>query len=73
MKTWIAHEEGWPEDHISEVMFELFPNDEGTEMKFTHTGVPEQLFESFSEGWIDHYWEPMQEVFEKQTAASTEN
>lgn len=72
MKTWIAHEDGWPEDHISEVMFEFFPNDYGTEMQFTHSGVPEDLYESFREGWTENYWEPMQEVFEKQATASAE-
>lgn len=71
IKTWIAHEDGWPEDHVSEVMFEFFENDEGTEMQFTHSGVPPEKEESIRQGWIDYYWEPMQEMFEKsQTEVS---
>jgi activator of HSP90 ATPase len=72
MKTWIAHEEGWPEDHVSEVKFEFFPNDRGTEMHFTHYGVPAEKFENFRDGWKEHYWEPMQEMFEKKMASQAQ-
>jgi uncharacterized protein YndB with AHSA1/START domain len=65
MKTWIAHEEGWPEDHVSEVMFEFNPVDAGTEMNFVHTGIPEVKYDNIKQGWIDYYWEPMEEMFKK--------
>ncbi len=63
IKTWIAHEDGWPENHISVVNFEFNPIASGTEMIFIQTGVPAEKKESITQGWIDFYWEPMQDMF----------
>lgn len=65
-KSWMAYEDGWPEGHFSEITFRLSEKDGGTEMKFTHDGVPSDKLESFRSGWIEHYWEPMKALFEKQ-------
>ena len=42
----------WPEGHYSKATF-------------TQTGVPENQYESISQGWSDYYWKPMKEMLEK--------
>ena len=49
----------WPEGHYSTVVFELEPLDNGTGLRFTQTGVPEQHFDEINRGWISAYWEKM--------------
>jgi activator of HSP90 ATPase len=55
----------WPEGHFSTVTFLFIPIPEGTQLDFTHTGIPEGEEAAFEEGWIDNYWEPMKEYLEK--------
>ncbi len=55
----------WPEGHLSTVTFELQEVDEGTKLTFTHSGIPEEFFDSIKEGWTEHYWVPMEEYFAK--------
>lgn len=60
-QTWQAAEPGWPEDHYSEVIYELEPHAEGTLLKFTHNDVPVAHADDIYQGWYDHYWEPLNE------------
>jgi uncharacterized protein YndB with AHSA1/START domain len=64
VQSWTAFEDAWPEDHETKVIFELSPKENGTELKFTHENVPENLYDAFYDGWIEHYWEPMKDYFE---------
>ena len=49
----------WPPGVYSIVKFELAPHDTGTRIVFDHAGFTEDKWESLSEGWRDHYWEPL--------------
>ena len=59
VQTWRG--EDWPEGHYSLVTYELKKTATGTVLEFTQTGIPEELFEEISEGWIDNYWDPLKE------------
>jgi activator of HSP90 ATPase len=56
----------WPEGHYSKATFSLKEISEGTRLTFTQTGVPEQFYEDIRQGWLDYYWGPMKELFEKK-------
>jgi uncharacterized protein YndB with AHSA1/START domain len=36
----------------------------GTRLKMKHTRVPEVQAESYRQGWIDYYWNPLRRYFE---------
>jgi activator of HSP90 ATPase len=64
VQKWRAVEDGWPADHMSEVIFEFEADGgEGTILLFTHKDVPADMAASFEKGWIEHYWEPMEAYF----------
>ena len=63
VQSWRAVD--WPEGHYSTVTFLFISIPEGTQLDFTHTGIPEGEESAFEEGWIDNYWEPMREYVEK--------
>lgn len=56
----------WPEGYYSQVTFELNPVSEGTRIDFTHINLPDKTEEEFTQGWVENYWKPMKEYFEKQ-------
>jgi len=63
VQSWNADEDGWPADHYSKVTYELSPAPGGTNLHFTHTGLPEDNADDKVGGWIDHYWKPMKKTF----------
>jgi activator of HSP90 ATPase len=63
VQAWRA-KDWWP-DHYSIATFELRPIDGGTELRFTQIGVPPHRFDGHSRGWVEAYWRPMQDLFEK--------
>ena len=63
VQAWRAHD--WWDDHYSIATFDLCELDGGTELRFTQVGVPPHRFEGHSRGWIETYWEPTHELFEK--------
>jgi len=63
VQAWRA-KDWWP-DHYSIATFDLQEVDGGTELRFTQIGVPPHRFEGHSRGWIETYWQPMQELFER--------
>ena len=60
-----AEEDGWPEDHFSEVNFVFNEIPEGTRLDFYHTGIPEHKAEDIAKGWKDFYWEPLKEYLNR--------
>jgi activator of HSP90 ATPase len=68
VQAWRA-QDWWP-DHYSIVTFELRKLDSGTELRFTQIGVPPHRFDGHSRGWIETYWQPMQELFDKGTISN---
>ncbi len=63
VQTW--HAADWPEGHESRVTFSFKPTGGGTRLTFTHTGVPDDQYESIKQGWIENYWMPMKAMLEK--------
>ena len=59
------HGADWVEGIYSKATFSLKPVKSGTKLTFTQTGVPQEHRKSISEGWHEHYWEPMKEMLEK--------
>jgi activator of HSP90 ATPase len=55
----------WPEGYFSRITFEFTAIPEGTRLVFSHAGVPEGTEDEFTQGWIDHYWDPMKAFLEK--------
>jgi activator of HSP90 ATPase len=63
VQAWRA-KDWWP-DHYSIATFDLRKVDGGTELCFTQIGVPPHRFDGHSRGWIETYWRPMQDLFER--------
>ncbi|MFC1846287.1 SRPBCC domain-containing protein [Chloroflexota bacterium] len=63
VQSWRASD--WPEGHYSTVTFALGKVEDGTRLTFTQTDVPDEFYQSISQGWYDFYWEPMKEMLEK--------
>jgi activator of HSP90 ATPase len=63
VQAWRAHD--WWADHYSIATFDLRKVGGGTELCFTQIGVPPHRFDGHSRGWIETYWQPMQELFDK--------
>ena len=63
VQAWRARD--WWADHYSIATFELRQVEVGTELRFTQIGVPPHRFDGHSRGWMDTYWQPMHELFEK--------
>lgn len=63
VQAWRA-KDWWP-DHYSIATFDPSAADGGTELHFTQIGVPPHRFDGHSSGWVQAYWNPMQEIFEK--------
>lgn len=54
----------WSEGHQSKITLILTETPEGTELTFTHEGVPADDVEGISEGWHLNYWNPIRKMLE---------
>lgn len=63
VQSWRASE--WKEGHFSKATFSLSKTKTGTKLSFTQSGVPVKYYNAIKNGWIEHYWNPMKEMFEK--------
>ncbi len=61
VQSWRASD--WPENHFSEIIFELKDINDGVEINFYQTNLPEGSEEEFIAGWKDNYWEPLKKYF----------
>ncbi len=61
IQAWTCTE--WPVGHYSVVTFSLKPVQQGTQLVFTHIGVPANKAASISSGWKEYYWKPMEKMF----------
>ncbi len=65
VQDWITTD--WPKDfHPSRLELEFNDLGDKTEIKMIHSGVPKNQETSLRQGWIDFYWKPLKEYFEKQ-------
>ncbi len=54
----------WPEGAPpSRVEFRLLSVPGGTELKLLHSEVPVEQAESYRQGWIEYYWQPLRRYF----------
>jgi activator of HSP90 ATPase len=61
----------WPEGYPpSKVEITLSRSGDGTKLVMVHSDVPASQAESYRQGWIDFYWEPLKEYFKKRVAQS---
>lgn len=67
IQEWQGAEEDWPSYHFSTVQFKFKSLDGGTHLTFIHKGIPANYYESISNGWYEHYWEPMKLYFANKT------
>lgn len=49
----------WPDGHYSKCTFEFKDTDEGCELKFTQTDIPDDKVEHIDSGWVKMYWDKM--------------
>jgi len=57
----------WPDDyHPSVVEFSFKRKGDGTELTMVHSQVPAEQVESYRQGWIDFYWDPLKKYFKKK-------
>ena len=64
VQTWRAAD--FPEGHESRLELESEPTADGTFLRMTHFGVPEEMREQISEGWQRHYCEPMRRYLQER-------
>jgi activator of HSP90 ATPase len=64
VQEWTTSE--WPEGYPPSVLqLELKKVDGGTELIMTHSKVPDEQADDYAEGWMEYYWNPMIEYFQK--------
>src|SRR5262245_8090483 len=62
----------WPADASpSKLELTLKAVKGGTELRMVHSNVPAEQAESYRQGWIDHYWTPLQNYFTKAKGSRT--
>lgn len=57
----------WPDYPPSLVEFSMKKKGGGTELTMFHSKVPQEQADSYRQGWIDFYWEPMKKYFSKKS------
>ena len=56
----------WPEGYgPSTLEISLAKKGDGTELTMVHTKVPAEQAAEYEQGWIDYYWEPLKNYFQK--------
>ena len=50
----------------SVVEFNFEEHKSGTQLTMVHSNVPAEQAESYRQGWIDYYWDPLREYFQNR-------
>ena len=61
VQSWRAAD--WPKGHYSVATFELKPAGKGTQLDFTQTDIPEEVYDDIEQGWVEWYWEKLKTYF----------
>jgi activator of HSP90 ATPase len=57
----------WPADYQPSVVeFSFKKTKTGTELTMIHSKVPAEQADSYRQGWIDSYWEPLKRYFKSK-------
>ena len=56
--------EEWPEGRFSVATFALAKAPGGAKLQFIQSGVPVNHHAAISQGWKEHYWQPMKALLE---------
>lgn len=64
VQSW--HAQNWEEGHFAKATFLFSKTKTGTQVKFTHTGVPDYDYKSITNGWKLYYWNKMKTYFKKK-------
>jgi activator of HSP90 ATPase len=65
VQEWVTSD--WPEGYPpSRLEFKLREVDGKTELTMLHSNIPAQQEEELEQSWIDYYWEPLKNYFEKR-------
>ena len=56
----------WPKGVYSIVQYEFSGDDKRSEIRLTHTGLPEDAAEHIAMGWQNMYWTPLTEYLVKK-------
>jgi uncharacterized protein YndB with AHSA1/START domain len=67
VQSWRPTDETWPKTYYSTVRFDLTKVANGSRLKFTHSGVPEDHVGHLSQGWKDSYWKPLRAYLSSQS------
>ena len=65
VQLWRGESDAWPKDYYSTLTVIFEPVKEGTLIKLTHEGVPQEAVNDVDNGWHEHYWKPLKEFLEK--------
>jgi activator of HSP90 ATPase len=63
VQSWRASD--WPKGHYSVATFELKLGGKGTQLDFTQTDIPEEVYDDIAQGWVDWYWDKLKAYFNK--------
>ncbi|MCL5985764.1 MAG: SRPBCC domain-containing protein [Actinobacteria bacterium] len=66
VQDWRGEEDCWPKGHYSRLTIELEEIDGGTQLALVQSGVPEECYADFDQGWHDYYWEPLKEMLKEE-------
>ena len=55
----------WTPGVYSTATFALAKVGTKTRLTFTQSGVPDEHYDEIKQGWIDYYWQPMKQLFDK--------
>lgn len=61
VQAWTARR--WPQDHYSIARFDLVTDVRGTNLMFSHYGIPADDYPRVLEMWNEVYWEPLRDAF----------
>jgi activator of HSP90 ATPase len=65
VQEWTTTE--WPKGYPPSILeLSFISKEEGTELIMNHSKVPAEQVESYRQGWIDYYLEPLKEYFRKK-------
>jgi activator of HSP90 ATPase len=57
----------WPAGALPSIVeFTFEARKGGTKLTMVHSDVPAEQAESYRQGWIDYYWDPMREYFQNR-------